>query len=46
MQKQLLNKGRFILDIDTINPKFGLYNVCGKRCIFLGIIQIYYFGRQ
>lgn len=37
--------GRWCIDINWTNPKYGYYNVQGKRCIFLGALQIYYYGR-
>jgi hypothetical protein len=43
MQKSF-GKYPIFIDIDTVNRKYGYYNVKGKKCFFLGILQIYYFN--
>lgn len=44
MQKTIIKTPKLIVDIDTVNLKFGLYNIGGRKiCIFLGLIQIYYY---
>lgn len=45
MQKTIIATQKLIVDIDTVNLKFGLFNVENRKiCIFLGILQIYYYG--
>ena len=47
MQKTIINKSRFIIDIDTVNSRTGFYNVDNEKiCIFLGHIQIYYYKKR
>lgn len=47
MQKTILNKLRFIIDIDTVNPRIGFYNVDNRKiCIFLWFVQIYYYKKR
>lgn len=46
MQKSILNRSKFIIDIDTVNPKIGFYNIDNRKIyIFLGFIQIYYYKK-
>lgn len=42
MQKTIIATKRLVVDIDTINLKFGLFNIENRKiCIFIGILQIY-----
>lgn len=43
MQKTF-SKGKWCIDIDTVNPKFCYYNLEGKQGIFIGVLQIYHYG--
>lgn len=46
MQKTILNISNFIIDIDTVNPRIGFYNIENKKvCFFLWIFQIYYYRK-
>ena len=46
MQKTLLNISNFIIDIDTVNPRIGFYNIENKQvCFFFGFFQIYYYRK-
>lgn len=40
MQKTLLNISNFIIDIDTVNPRIGFYNIENKQvCFFFGFFK-------
>lgn len=44
MQKTIIATKKLIADIDTVNLKFGLFNIENRKiCVFLGILQIYYY---
>ena len=49
MQREIINASRLIVDLDTVNRKYGIYNVPAsprgafKICLFLGIIHIYFY---
>ena len=44
MQKTIIATKKLTVDIDTINLKFGLFGIENRKiCVFLGILQIYYY---
>ena len=44
MQKTIIATKKLIVDIDTVNLKFGLFNIENRKMwVFLGILQIYYY---